>query len=210
MLELMVTQDDGSHVTYCLASPVVIGRGKDCDVPLRSWRVARHHARLYAHDHGVAVDDLGSLAGTLMNGQRIVHSGALAPEDEILIGGYRIRVRKLSGNEAVSMQQNRVEPQARPAAVQYESCRAPAPGGVSGHAVPDMAAGGEMQSAAPASLQKENASGIPAARRLRLSSDPSDTSGVGAPAHLPSLDAVHIEWRRRMYARLLEAIDLRR
>ena len=94
-LELFVTQDDGSRVVYKLPSPVLIGRGRDCDVILRSWRVARHHARLHVRADGVAIDDLGSLAGTLVNGNRIVHQGGLGPDDEIVIGTYLLETRAL-------------------------------------------------------------------------------------------------------------------
>lgn len=190
MLELIVTQDDGNHAVYRLPSPVLLGRGKDCDVSLRSWRVARHHARLYSHDHGVAIDDLGSLAGTLLNGQRVVHDGCLCPEDEILIGGYRIQVRRLA--------------QAGPGDGYRQPADAVEPPGV----LPSR----ENSPALPiqvASAQDDDSSHAPA-----MSRSPGTQERVvpaGAAASTPASPGhEHIEWRRRMYARLLEAIDLRR
>lgn len=210
MLELIVTQDDGTHVVYCLQSPVVIGRGKDCDVPLRSWRVARHHARLYAHDHGVAIDDLGSLAGTLLNGQRVVHDGSLSAEDEILIGGYRIQVRQLpnSGPGHAS----RLSDHGGPSALRDVLTQSAALS-VSGKAcAPGRIAGAESQAVAAAGQSGEDVPSVrPAVGLSRHTADPAiPKDDADHPAERMPPGAEHIEWRRRMYARLLEAIDLRR
>jgi pilus assembly protein CpaF len=211
MLELIVTQDDGSQVVYCLPSPILIGRGKDCDVPLRSWRVARHHARLYSHDHGVAIDDLGSLAGTLLNGQRVVHDGSLSAEDEILIGGYRIQVRQLADAGAGRARQHAREGNGRPPAMPVGLPSLPEPIPVRDHGAPVLATCADAPAAAAAMPDEAERSGWPAAHLPSAPGDrgtqAGDVDGVPAP---PSPNAEHIEWRRRMYARLLEAIDLRR
>lgn len=239
MLELTVTQDDGSHVVYCLPSPVLVGRGKDCDVPLRSWRVARHHARLYSHDHGVAIDDLGSLAGTLLNGQRVVHDGCLSAEDEILIGGYRIQVRHLADAHPSHVQRQTGGDGELPGALPAGGRLPPmpmlgsstdprlsegatfdrvaldrvAPDGVTSDRVtPDSSAGtGGVQLTLSAESDEDSRSGRPAVSLPTSTQDQSAPAAQAASTQASaSPSAEHIEWRRRMYARLLEAIDLRR
>ena len=208
MLELTVTQDDGSHAVYCLPSPILIGRGKDCDVPLRSWRVARHHARLYSHDQGVAIDDLGSLAGTLLNGQRVVHDGSLSTEDEILIGGYRIQVRQLAGADSGRPLQHARDGKDPPWGTPAGLADPPERGPVCDRGTPALTAGADEQAAF---LTMPGESGLDG-KHVANQSSPPDAGATqaedGGSASAPSVD--HIEWRRRMYARLLEAIDLRR
>ncbi|RXN92901.1 secretion protein [Achromobacter aloeverae] len=74
---------------------MLVGRASHCDVRIRHWRVGREHARLSVVAMGVVIDDLGSLAGTLVNGQRIAQHGRLGPADEVLVGPCLIRVRLL-------------------------------------------------------------------------------------------------------------------
>lgn len=239
MLELIVIQDDGSQAVYCLPSPVLVGRGKDCDVPLRSWRVARHHARLYSHDHGVAIDDLGSLAGTLLNGQRVVHDGCLSAKDEILIGGYRIQVRRLADARPSHVQRQTGGNGEMPEVLQAGEGGLPtgsppmpiraystdpqlseettfdrvAPDRVApdrGTPAPDAGAGG-VQPTISVESDENSPSGRPAVLLPTCTQDQSAPAGQIAHTQAPaSPGAEHIEWRRRMYARLLEAIDLRR
>ena len=49
---------------------VVIGRGKDCNLQILSNDVSRHHCRLVIGESEVAVRDLGSGNGTLINNQK--------------------------------------------------------------------------------------------------------------------------------------------
>lgn len=74
------------------ALPCRIGRRRDNAVVLDSWRVARVHAEIHAMEHGVRLVDAGALSGTWVNGERIVEFGPVDPADEIVIGGFRLRV----------------------------------------------------------------------------------------------------------------------
>jgi len=242
MLELTVTQDDGSsRVVRCLAPPVLLGRGKDCDLPLRSWRVARQHARLYVQDGAIGVDDLGSLTGTLVNGQRVLQQGGLGPDDEILVGSFRIQVRCCDAPQADA------DIGAAPHDVVHAdgflrapgpAAPAPAPASADVHArshdtiVADASAPGRApsvatrQSASPA-LPEEIRQGNHVCRAegvlrdaLQTCRDDAEAQGTAffTPdgAHSPPCvqttkpSPLHSEWRRRLHARLLEAIDLRR
>ncbi|OVZ54287.1 hypothetical protein CDO44_26420 [Pigmentiphaga sp. NML080357] len=97
MLEVQILVDGGHGASHTVATPALIGRGEECQVRLRHWRVARQHARLAQRTEGVFVEDLGSLSGTHVNGRRIVQYGPLLPEDEIVVGVAMLRVRPAQG-----------------------------------------------------------------------------------------------------------------
>ena len=77
--------------------PCVIGRSSPADIMLGGWRVARNHARIEIDAAGLRIVDQGSLAGTQVNGERIVTFGPLTESDEIVIGGHQLRVLALPG-----------------------------------------------------------------------------------------------------------------
>ena len=57
--------------------PCRIGRRKDNEIVLDSWRVARVHARIDRMERGCRLVDGGALSGTWVNGERIVEFGPL-------------------------------------------------------------------------------------------------------------------------------------
>jgi pilus assembly protein CpaF len=85
--------EDGTLQSRQYALPAIVGRQKDCHICLRSWRVARKHARLVHRQAGIFVEDMGTLAGTIVNGIRITEYGPLTVADEILIGPCRMVIR---------------------------------------------------------------------------------------------------------------------
>ena len=76
--------------------PCRIGRGRDSDIVLSGWRVARVHAELQKIDRGYRLVDAGTLAGTWVNGERIAEFGPLDERDEILIAGHRLIVHPVA------------------------------------------------------------------------------------------------------------------
>jgi pilus assembly protein CpaF len=89
-----VIDDEGQPAELLIERPeAVIGRARDCAIRLTGWRVARAHARIVRIAQGLVLDDLGSLAGTWVNGARIVRFGPLRFADAIQIGGHTLRVR---------------------------------------------------------------------------------------------------------------------
>ena len=70
----------------------VIGRRSDCQIFVPDMRVSRQHARLWKHEEGWLIEDLGSNNGTYVNGTRLPHSSPLNDGDEITIANNRIRV----------------------------------------------------------------------------------------------------------------------
>ena len=67
----------------------LIGRSPDCDVFLDDVTVSRRHAEIVREDGVYVIRDLGSLNGTFVNRRRI-ESSALAADDEVQIGKYRM------------------------------------------------------------------------------------------------------------------------
>jgi len=86
MLALELNFEDGASRHFEAPLPISVGRGADCDLRLKSWRVGRYHARIERRPAGVFIDDLGTLGGTFVNGHRIAQYGPLQPADEIIIG----------------------------------------------------------------------------------------------------------------------------
>ena len=78
--------------------PCRIGRRKDNEIVLDSWRVARVHALIERMERGFRLVDAGALSGTWVNGERIVEFGPLDAADEIVISGFRLRM--IAGTQA--------------------------------------------------------------------------------------------------------------
>ena len=65
---------------------IVIGRDPACDIPLNIQSPAsRRHAAIAPNGGGWVIRDLGSVNGTLCNGDKVTEA-PLAPGDEIAIG----------------------------------------------------------------------------------------------------------------------------
>ncbi|ADP15531.1 type II secretion system protein E [Achromobacter xylosoxidans A8] len=92
MIDIEMMFEDATVDKATLAAPVLIGRGAHCGLRIVNWRVGRQHARLVREEAGIALEDLGTLGGTLVNGERIVRHVPVLPGDEILIGPCRLRV----------------------------------------------------------------------------------------------------------------------
>jgi adenylate cyclase len=70
---------------------VVAGRGADSEIHLEHDTVSRIHAELLADASGIALRDLGSANGTLVNGTRVT-TGRLGPNDVVTFGSLAFRV----------------------------------------------------------------------------------------------------------------------
>jgi len=93
--------EDGTLQSRQYALPAIVGRQKDCHICLRSWRVARQHARLVHRQAGIFVEDMGTLAGTIVNGMRITEYGPLSASDEILIGPCRMVIHDAFADDSM-------------------------------------------------------------------------------------------------------------
>jgi predicted component of type VI protein secretion system len=92
MSYLLVALDGGPDIPTG-REPIIVGRHPLCDVRLPSIRVSRRHCCLTEVDGEVAVRDLGSTNGTLINGCR-VDAGRLRPGDVLTIVHLRYRMEQ--------------------------------------------------------------------------------------------------------------------
>jgi pilus assembly protein CpaF len=162
--------------------PCRIGRRRDAEVVLDSWRVARVHAEIHEVERGLRLVDAGALSGTWVNGERIVEFGPLDPADEIMIAGFRMRVL---------------------GTVHLPGERLPSFLGDSDTSLPP---GQGAAAADPALLPVREQSGVPAA-----ADQPAVAGAPGlSPADGVAVSATERSWRVLLHQRLLQTIDLRR
>lgn len=104
MLDIEMTFEDSGVRRQIAPTPVLIGRGAQCGLRIVNWRVGRQHARLLRQEDDIVLEDLGTLAGTLVNGARVVRHAPVLPDDDILIGPCRLRVRWVAPDDAAPAQ----------------------------------------------------------------------------------------------------------
>jgi len=68
---------------------LVIGRGEECAVRLADPGVSREHARVFLHNAGVWVQDMGSRNGVFVKGQRLARPKQISPGTELSVGDHR-------------------------------------------------------------------------------------------------------------------------
>ena len=93
MLDILMTFEDGQQRAVSAQAPLLIGRAAQCGLRIANWRVAKCHARLVGQGSALELEDLGTLGGTFVNGHRITVHRPVLPDDDILIGPCRLRVR---------------------------------------------------------------------------------------------------------------------
>lgn len=209
MLELELAYEDGRREYRAFVLPLIIGREQGCGLTLKSWRVARRHARIVARAGVLFLEDLGSLAGTFVNGRRVTHHGPLSLGDEIIIGPCCIHLLRLSATDGPALVGN------------PPSTGAVAAGMRAAEASPDSSA--DVGSATDASGAGTGAA-TGAVADADASADPPPHSGPAVLATAPAGNStelgdeqardiaadVFLHHRRRLHTALLEALDLRR
>lgn len=93
MLTLSLHYEDGQTAVEQFALPLAIGRDADCGLRIKAWRVAKKHARIEMRAGKLFLEDLGSLAGTALNGRRVIQHTTLVAGDELVVGPCLIRVQ---------------------------------------------------------------------------------------------------------------------
>lgn len=82
---LLVLAGRGIGTVLPIDEPVVIGRSGDCGLCILENEVSRDHARVVLEDGGVWLEDLSSLNGTFLNGER-TERARLEDGDTIQVG----------------------------------------------------------------------------------------------------------------------------
>ena len=103
MIELDLFFEDGTRRHGRFEVPLVMGRAPDCGIQVSHWRVARQHLRISRAEDGYHVDDLGSILGTRVNGNRITRYGPLKKADEIVVGPCLLRLASQAAHAALSL-----------------------------------------------------------------------------------------------------------
>ena len=174
MIELEITHPDGRREPIRAPDMCTIGKGSQCEVRLDGWRIAREHARLFSSPAGVLIDDGGSFAGVLVNGQRIPSQyGPLQHGDVIGIGPFQLRLLGRADERGEAH---------RPRA----------------HEAPDAPAAAQPLATPPH---------MPTATAPEQ--DPAAQAAPAAPVLAPQR-ALEFEWRKRLHAKLIDTMDLRR
>ena len=169
--------------------PCTIGRDPASGITLPGWRVARAHAELRRIGDGVHLVDLGTLVGTRVNGVRVDAHGPLREADEIEIGGYRLRVRRIA--DALGS--------ARTMSVDADGDPARATSS------PDGAATRPVAVAASSGVSPEHQAVVPV-ESVPGQRDPGEAAAQGRAR----LAEAAFELRRVVHRLLLETLDLRR
>src|SRR5687768_5778004 len=79
-----------------------IGRAPECELTIDDRRLSRHHASLRVLGQGRAeLRDLGSDAGTFVDGQRITEPLVLTGGEDLRLGDTRLRVLPVNGEAPV-------------------------------------------------------------------------------------------------------------
>ncbi len=84
---LIVTKGPGAGDQISLSNlPIIIGRDESADRPVNLQSISRKHARISKSDAGYMVEDLGSVNGTYVNGERLERPSPIADGDQVALG----------------------------------------------------------------------------------------------------------------------------
>lgn len=196
MLWVSVKPAQGEAWEQVVESGGVIGRDSPCEIRLSGWRVAPVHARLLRSAGGVLLEDLGSLAGVRVDGRRVqgLH-GPVGPGSVITIAAYELRVRMLA--DAATPSEASSDERLRPVPVLSDDVDPTHPSlrrfACSLDTGPAEGPSVSMATAGPGS-----------------ESSPQARAAVGSARSAPPTASIPVAWRRRIHARLIETLDLRR
>lgn len=199
MLQVEITDADGTQRLVQVPEDCVIGKGSQNEIRLDSWRLGKEHARLFRTPAGIYVEDMGSFVGVFVNGVRVeAQQGPLNGADIIGIGSFKLRVAELGSVTGV--------------------VQAASPGSRSNSAAyRNQLATEEIQASRDFAERRQDE-----VRRAQaeLMADPSSARGASsAPptngfalvlAPDPRRKELEFEWRKKVHAALLETMDLRR
>lgn len=82
----LILKIDSRVTKFSIPGVAVIGRDKDCTIPIDDKQASRKHTRIFFDGRGFFVEDLGSTNGTFVNGVRIGRRTPLKPGDVLRIG----------------------------------------------------------------------------------------------------------------------------
>lgn len=100
-LKLIVVGGKHAGMEIPIAGPkFLIGRGDNCHLHAQSKSISRKHCMITVDDGTVAIEDVGSTNGTIVNGEKISHRHELKNGDRITIGVLEFDVRLIVSTES--------------------------------------------------------------------------------------------------------------
>ena len=193
MLQIEVQSSDGTKTLVQATDDSVIGKGAQSEVRLDSWRVSKEHARLFKTPSGVLLEDMGAFSGIQVNGKRIDGQyGPLKPTDVIEIGPFKLQVSEL-GTDGGLVQA--AHPKSRSDTAGYRNQQA-----TEDLRASRLAAEKAQQAVV---LEREQNGSFNAAKGGSKSFELAVTPD-------PSFKQREFEWRKKIHAKLLDTMDLRR
>lgn len=87
-VQLISITQSGLGRSYLITDQASIGRQADCEIHIVDSQASKQHAQLQQGPKGWEIEDLGSLNGVYINGQRIETRQALVANDVISIGHH--------------------------------------------------------------------------------------------------------------------------
>jgi pSer/pThr/pTyr-binding forkhead associated (FHA) protein len=91
-VRLVIERGAKRKVLHFRGDEAVVGRSHGNTVRIPSAEVSRQHCRLYLNNGLVTIEDLGSVNGTFLNGQRVHESEIVRPGDNLEVGPVRFVV----------------------------------------------------------------------------------------------------------------------
>ncbi|MBE6424615.1 MAG: FHA domain-containing protein [Thermoguttaceae bacterium] len=92
-VELYVVDCETGSNRIVLSLPAILGRGNDADLIINHPEVSRRHCRIFAFQNVVHIQDLNSLNGTLVSGNRIQNTETtIHPEETFSVGPVLFRI----------------------------------------------------------------------------------------------------------------------
>lgn len=79
-------ESNGVTETVKLVPPCIIGRDYECLLRLTDMKVSQQHAKVYLENGTVIIEDLNSMNGTYVNGEKINEPVELLSGDEVIVG----------------------------------------------------------------------------------------------------------------------------
>ena len=212
MLDVLLRFEDGTMRDASWPLPLEIGRDPDAGLRLKSWRVARRHARLEHREAGVFLEDHGSLWGTFVNNHRVSQYGPLRVGDEIVVGPCLICLRRVlepapSAEASAAALDICVDDSGRDRNLAGSSGPGPASSGPADTRRRDTTAGAldHKREALPPSVEA-HAGPAASAGEAELPAEVCPRALVSASANAGDM----LRLRRRLHQDLLDALDLRR
>ncbi len=97
---LLIVDPNGGERELDLQGPeYILGRDPNVELPLRSPKVSRRHARIFKQGGGYFIEDLNSANGVYFEGRKIPGKKKLEPGCELEICGFRLIISGEGGGE---------------------------------------------------------------------------------------------------------------